>query len=81
MIAEEFERRFEDERENIFPLELASSMGGSFVDCACASEYCPHCNGSVDPTVKVTFPDGSEALVSNPRGAVFEPFVTVCRSG
>jgi len=50
-------------------------LGGKFVDCCCGSPYCEICNGSIDSSREITFPDGSVLYIGNPRQERFPRFL------
>ena len=64
----------EDGFSELSKRELAKrikELGGQLEDCRCGSPYCEICNGSIDPSLEVKFPDGSVLYIGNPRQEVF----------
>ena len=76
----EFEQ-FDDNGFSIHPFEdiakIIEKYGGSYETCSCGSQYCDICNGSVDPSIKVVFPDNSKLYIGDPYEVVYPRFYVV----
>ena len=73
--------QYDDNGFSMVPIEeieeILEKYDGDYNKCSCGSQYCEICNGSVDPSWTVVFPDGSRLHIGNPYEVVYSRFYIV----
>ena len=57
--------------------KILNSHSATYEHCTCGSQYCEICNGSVDPTIEVSFPDRTKMEIANPMEEVYHRFCRI----